>query len=227
MVREVIVKGNERTSENLIRTQLEVKTGDFLSLATCGRFPPEPLQCRRLFPGGDLREEIGAEGQGEQTHARQGENPATSGEKPMRLIVNVREIQPYEIRYGGFFDTERGPGGIVDISNAQHARQCTGPIAAHSLRQPVAGNAAFLQPASAAAFPGYARSQLRTSGRNGIQPHRNPIRSMWTALDSRCSRKRPWRKIYVLNYGYRIEKSRTYDPGRQMRSSTFRCASRA
>jgi len=35
----------------------------------------------------------------------------------VRLIARVRELQPWQVRYGGFYDTERGPGGVVDFSN--------------------------------------------------------------------------------------------------------------
>ena len=35
----------------------------------------------------------------------------------VRLIARVRELQPWQLRYGGFYDTDRGPGGIIDFSN--------------------------------------------------------------------------------------------------------------
>ncbi len=41
----------------------------------------------------------------------------TPQEKPVPLNVQVREVQPIQIRYGASFDTERGVGGIFDISN--------------------------------------------------------------------------------------------------------------
>src|SRR5205085_6846529 len=31
--------------------------------------------------------------------------------------VRVQEVQPFEFRYGGFYDTERGPGVIADLTN--------------------------------------------------------------------------------------------------------------
>ena len=44
-----------------------------------------------------------------------------TGVKPnqtaVSLIARVRELQPWQLRYGGFFDTERGPGGVIDFSN--------------------------------------------------------------------------------------------------------------
>src|SRR4029453_843729 len=38
-------------------------------------------------------------------------------QKPIEIDVNVREVQPIQIRYGASYDTERGVGGIFDISN--------------------------------------------------------------------------------------------------------------
>ena len=43
--------------------------------------------------------------------------PLSSAQKPVRLIVRVQEVQPFELRYGGFYDTERGPGVIADLTN--------------------------------------------------------------------------------------------------------------
>ena len=31
--------------------------------------------------------------------------------------MSVREVQPFQLRYGASYDTERGLGGIFDISN--------------------------------------------------------------------------------------------------------------
>src|SRR4029453_12804727 len=44
--------------------------------------------------------------------AEQSEDP-----KPVRLNVSVREVQPFQLRYGASYDTERGIGGIFDVSN--------------------------------------------------------------------------------------------------------------
>ena len=42
---------------------------------------------------------------------------ATAARQPVRLNVSVREVQPFQLRYGASYDTERGLGGIVDLSN--------------------------------------------------------------------------------------------------------------
>ena len=45
------------------------------------------------------------------------ETCTASDQKPVKVNVAVREVQPIQIRYGASYDTERGLGGIFDISN--------------------------------------------------------------------------------------------------------------
>ena len=115
VVADVVVEGNDKTSENMIRTQLELTPGSVLDLKKMGN------SRRNLYTTGAyslveiVREDVDAP-TGEQTRARQ-TDASGAPQKFVRLRVRVREVQPYEVRYGGFFDTERGPGGIVDVSN--------------------------------------------------------------------------------------------------------------
>src|SRR5204863_1067567 len=37
--------------------------------------------------------------------------------KPIQVDVNLREVQSIQLRYGASYDTERGLGGILDVSN--------------------------------------------------------------------------------------------------------------
>ena len=39
------------------------------------------------------------------------------GHKPVEMVVSVRENKPFQFRYGGFYDTERGLGAIGDFTN--------------------------------------------------------------------------------------------------------------
>lgn len=42
-----------------------------------------------------------------------GETP----DRPVRVRFDVEEVPPYSLRYGGFYDNERGPGAIADLEN--------------------------------------------------------------------------------------------------------------
>jgi outer membrane protein assembly factor BamA len=114
-MRDVIVEGNDKTSENMILSQLEVKPGDPVSLRKLGN------SRRNLYRTGaysliDILREP-AEGSG-----------GADAETPVRLRVKVREVQPFQFRYGAYFDTERGPGVILDFSNRNRSavRVCWG-----------------------------------------------------------------------------------------------------
>lgn len=130
----------------------------------------------------------------------------------MRLRVRVREIQPFELRYGAFYDTEHGPGVIVDLANRN-----------------TLGSARVL------GFRGRYDSQLREARAYFSQPvlRRFPLRSIFSPywrqernpstedtdpfnvdrVGISFLQEARLRESFLLNYGYRIEKSRTYDPG--------------
>jgi outer membrane protein assembly complex protein YaeT len=207
VVRDVVIEGRENTSDNLVRTQLELGAGDILDLKKLGE------SRRNLYNTGAYsmveiaREEIVPEG-AEQTRARQ---EGTPGEKPVRLRVKVREIQPFEIRYGGFFDTERGPGAILDVFN----RNSLGSARVLGLRtrydsQLQEARLYFSQPL-------LQRFPVKTIVSPFIRRERNPGNENADPFNvdrlgfSIQQEARPWEK-YVFTYGYRLERTQTYDP---------------
>ena len=88
-------------SEKLVRTEVALKPGDVLDLQKLSS------SRRNLYDTGAFslvdisRVEV------------QPESEASSTDKLYQLKVNVREVQPFQVRYGAYYDTERGPGGIV------------------------------------------------------------------------------------------------------------------
>jgi outer membrane protein assembly complex protein YaeT len=199
IVREILIEGNQNTSENMIRTQLEVTPGAALNLQKLAD------SRRNLYFTGAysivdiVREDItGAETNG--------------NDKPVRLRVKVREVQPFELRYGGYFDTERGPGAIVDISN----RNSLGSARVLGLRtrydkQLQEARLYFSQPL-------LKRFPLKTIVSPFVRYERNPATPDADPFNvdrvgfSIQQETTFWEK-FLLNYGYRIERSRTYDPG--------------
>src|SRR5262249_13085835 len=134
---------------------------------------------------------------------------APPGVKRVRLRVTVREIQPFEFRYGAFYDTERGPGGIFDFSN----RNTLGSARVLGLRgrydsQLQEARVYFSQPllhgipAKSIVSP-YARREINpeTSLTSGFNVDRIGL-----SLQQELSLGRK----FLVNYGYRIERSRTY-----------------
>lgn len=197
MVREVAVEGRENTSEGLVLTQVTLKAGEPLSLAKLGE------SRRNLYNTGAFSiveiERQRLEGGDERT-------------QPMRLVVKVREIQPFQMRYGAFFDTERGPGIIADFSN----RNTLGSARVLGLRtrydsQLKEARVYFSQP-QLRRFP------LRTIVSPFLRRESNPATEdsdpfNVDRLGFSIQQEAFVKGIYLLNYGYRIEKSRTYDTG--------------
>ena len=210
VVREIIIEGNDRTSENLIRTQVTLDAGDILDLGKLAE------SRKNLYNTGAYslveinREVIGAEAEEGPAPAREGEAQAL-GDKPIRMTIRVREIQPYQVRYGGFFDTERGPGGIADI----YTRNTLGSARILGLRtrydsQLQEARLYFSQPM-------LRRFPLRTIVSPYLRRERNPATSEVDPFNVdrvgfSLQQEATWRRIYILNYGYRIERSRTFDP---------------
>jgi outer membrane protein assembly complex protein YaeT len=105
VVREIQVEGNEKTSQGLIRSQLSMESGDILS--------DEKLSQARtnLYDAGayafvDL-----------EVTPMESSPVLKPNQVPVRVVARVREVQPWELKYGGYYDTERGLGVITDFSN--------------------------------------------------------------------------------------------------------------
>lgn len=199
IVREILVEGNDKTSEGMIRTQIELEVGEPLNLQKLGN------SRRNLYRTGAFSViDVGNE--------RIDNAVAVAGERPTRLRVKVREIQPFELKYGGFFDTERGPGVIADLSN----RNSLGSARVLGLRtrydsQLREARLYFSQPL-------LRRFPLKTIASSFVRQERNPATSDTDPFNvdrigMSVQQEASFRKSYLLNYGYRLEKSRTFDPG--------------
>jgi len=194
VVRALEVRGNGKTSERFIMNLVALSVGD--------PFTPEKvaLSRRALYDTGAFAlaeletEEI-------QTAA---DSP---GEKPLRVTVRVQEVSPYRLQYGGFYDTERGLGAIADFTN----RNTLGNAAVLGLRaryddtfregrvyfgQPQLGGLPF--DSNAAAF--FSRE---------IRPSAGFISDR---VGFSVQQEKLFRKQFVLSWGYRFERDRTYDP---------------
>ena len=104
LIRDIAIEGNQKTSQDFVRRQLAFGTGDALDFAKIDETR------RRLYSSGvyssvDFQTE---------------EMPATEPDpqkKDVRVRIRVRETRPYRLQYGLFYDTERGPGGILELEN--------------------------------------------------------------------------------------------------------------
>jgi outer membrane protein assembly factor BamA len=211
IVHEIVIEGNQKTSNNLISTQLVLKKGDALDLQKLAE------SRRNLYNTGaytivDIaRDEIGTTAQSdvkaEGGNRALADNPIPA-QKPVRLTVKVREVQPFNIRYGASFDTERGPGVIVDIDN----RNSLGSARTLGLRtrydsQLQEARLYFSQPL-------LRRFPVKTIVTPYWRRERNPATVESDAFDVdrlgiSVQQESRFRDFYLLNYGYRIENSKT------------------
>ena len=105
VVKEIEVEGTDQTSTRFVKGQMPIEPGEVLTYRDVNRARSN-LYSSGAFTVVDLATEP---------------LPRTDGlppyQRPVRLVAKVKEVQPFRLLYGGFYDTDRGPGGIVDFSN--------------------------------------------------------------------------------------------------------------
>lgn len=189
VLKGIEVEGTRATSEGLVRGQVALKEGETLT-------PQRLAESRRnLYSTGayslvDL--------------ARVPASVAAGGVQPIVLKATVREVAPVDLRYGAYFDTDRGPGGVVDITN----RNTLGAARAVGGRLRYDNN--FRE---ARAF--FSQPLLRTLPLQNIistYTNRELLPSFITDRTGfSVQQEYRFRRVYLLNYGYRFERTRTYD----------------
>src|SRR5262245_18101450 len=105
ILKDIDVEGNQNTNSNLVRTQIDLKPGDIVSYDKLSQ-----ARSNLYNTGAYSFVEIAA-------MPLPDRNEVKPNQTAVRLSVRVRELEPWQLRYGGFYDTERGPGGIIDFSN--------------------------------------------------------------------------------------------------------------
>jgi outer membrane protein assembly factor BamA len=222
--------GNERVSQHLVQEQVQLKPSEPLDLSALaqsrrklyntGAFSVVNIT-KQDAEGADAAEAPATTESSQDAGTRDGrvqglggsaatpEQP-TAEQKPVDITVAVREVQPVQIRYGASYDTERGIGGLFDISghnllggarqigfSSRYDRQL------HDFRLYLNQPALTYLPKTT--FSVYFREELNPPteltdpfdvGRKGIS-----IQS-----------EQRLQNLYVLTYGYRLERAHTLTP---------------
>jgi outer membrane protein assembly factor BamA/autotransporter translocation and assembly factor TamB len=141
VVGPIQVRGTQRLDENLVRNQIELQPGEPLDLSALARsrrnlYDIGAFSTVQINQGdrGRREENRQASAAGDNVAGPQSSDQLTqadtsvqspqagdssrapNGQKSVPINVIVREVQPLQIRYGASYDTERGVGGIFDIS---------------------------------------------------------------------------------------------------------------
>jgi len=104
VIRDIVIEGMQSTSRDFIERQLDFQIGDVLNFARIDE-SRRRLYSTAVFSSVDFQTE---------------ELPLKSADaktKNVRVRLRVREIRPYRLQYGLFFDTDRGMGGILEAEN--------------------------------------------------------------------------------------------------------------
>ena len=144
VIADLRVEGNRKTSDRLVREQLEIEPAQPLDLSALGR------SRRNLYDTGAFsmvditREPVAASTNGNPVAAE-----ANVETMPVRVNVQLREVQPVQLRYGASYDTERGLGGILDVSNHNTLGKARVLGLSGTLRRAAAGRPRLPEPAVA------------------------------------------------------------------------------
>lgn len=104
VIRDIVIEGNRGTSQDFVQRQLDFRTGDPLDFAKISE-TRKRLYATGVYASVDFQTE---------------EMPAItpdSREKDVRVQVRLREIRPFRLQYGVFYDTDRGIGGLLEAQN--------------------------------------------------------------------------------------------------------------
>jgi outer membrane protein assembly complex protein YaeT len=196
VVQSVEVAGNQQTSARLISGQVAVTPEEPLDLGALAT-SRSALYQTRAYSLVDI-EQVAL--------------PAPTGAvQPVALTVVVREVQPVQFRYGLSADTERGLGGLADLSshNLLGNARVLG-IRGRYDRRVREGRVYFNQPSlriwpveTSASL--YYRSDLaaRDTATRRIDLER---------LGLTVQQDKPLGKIFRSSLGFRLERARTIDP---------------
>jgi len=202
VVKDIVVEGNRDTSEKMILSQLDLKPGDPVNLTKIGQTRKKLYNTGAYAIVDISREDVAAEAGATL--------PANT--KLVRLRVHVQEVQPFDLRYGGYYDTERGPGGIVDFSvrNLLGSARLLEFIGRYDSELHDA-RVSFSQPL-------FGRLPVKLIATPYIRREINPETSLTSAfnvdrLGFTLQQELTLAHKIVLDYGYKIERSHTYDTG--------------
>ena len=191
IIQDIRVAGNERVSGEMIRSRLVSESGD-LMLADKNELSRKRLYDTGAFSLVDLET------------AELESVDAAPRVNPLSLTVRVREVSPYQLRYGAFYDTERGVGAITDFE----ARNVIG--AARSVGARLRYDSDFREARTYFNQPLLMGLPLKTT--SALFRSRELESTFITDRTGvSVQQEIEMGREYILQYGYRFEKTHTFD----------------
>jgi outer membrane protein insertion porin family len=132
-------------------------------------------------------------------------NPDALNEpKRIALNVNVREIRPFELSYGGYFNTDRGPGGVLRLEN----RNSLG--AARVIGMQGRYDADFREARTYFSQPLLETLPLKTTV-SGFWRRELFDAFIDDSIGVSAQQETRFAKKFVFNYGYRLQRTHTFE----------------
>jgi outer membrane protein assembly complex protein YaeT len=209
VVADIRIDGNDKTSERLVREQVQLQPNEPLVLGDLSTSRKNLYDTRAFSLVDVTREELQASASPSGVDGA-GAGPSTD-QQPVRLVVSVREVQPLQVRYGASYDTEGGLGGIFDVSS----HNTLGKARVIGLQSRYDGELTdvrgFITQPSLRYWP------IKTIGSVYYTDERNPDTTISRRfnIDRRGASIQQERELadrYLWNWGFRYEKARTFDP---------------
>ncbi len=210
VVADIAVEGNRKTSERLVRGEVELSPLQPLDLAVLAR-SRKNLYGTGAFSIADISrgEDVDAPGS-----APAGANPEGAGSsepKPVHLTVSVREVQPVQLRYGLSYDTEGGLGGILDFSIHNSLGKARVLGAQGRYDSEIHEARIYVSQPSLRSWP------RKTTASVYFREDLNPPTEQTDPFDisrqgASIQQEAQFRKFYVWSYGYRYELATTLEP---------------
>jgi len=204
IVTEIRIAGHDKTSERLVREQLIIAPAEPLNLKALSR-SRKNLYDSGAFSIVDLSRDTIVEAAAAPGAA------ASDTARPVSVDVTVREVQPYQVRYGASYDTEGKLGGIVDASmhNVLGKARVLGMSARYDAQ--LREGRLYLSQPTLRHWPVQTLASLYYS------EERNPATQVSNAfnIDRKgiaIQQEKMVKDSYVWTYGYRFEQARTFAP---------------
>jgi outer membrane protein assembly complex protein YaeT len=208
VIADIAVEGTDRTSDGLVREQLELEPGQPLDLGALSR------SRRNLYDIGAFSiVDITRQPVAGDLDATEAADPsaASEGQQPVRVTVSVREVQPFQIRYGASYDTERSLGGIFDVSthNVLGRARILGLRSRYDAQRREAR--LYMNQPALRDFPIQLLGSVYYTEERGRESNLlDPYNTDRWGLSVQAERE--LREEYVWNVGFRFEQARTFDP---------------
>jgi outer membrane protein assembly factor BamA len=211
VVADIAIEGNRKTSERLVRGEVELSSSQPVDLAVLARSRRNlygtgafsVADITREHSGGDVPASVGA--------VPNAEDDQSDSQKPVRLTVSVREVQPVQLQYGLSYDTEGGLGGILDFSfhNMLGKARVFGVQARYDSE--IHEGRIYLSQPSLRTWPRKTTASLYF--REDLEPPTEQTDPFDISRQgASIQQEANFGKVYVWSYGYRYELATTLEP---------------